>query len=72
MSQVGPNGYVSALYPNTGGLQETVLPNIHVTSMGGNSAAYNSNQVGGGRRRKSRKSRKSRRRRGGGCGCSKR
>jgi len=60
LSQNNPPGYVSSLFP-TGGkdFQSHVLPKIHDSDMGGNSAAYNSNKVGGGKRRhRRRKSRK--------------
>ena len=60
LSQSNPQGYVSSLFP-TGGkdFPAHVLPKIHDSDMGGNSAAYNSNKVGGGRRHRRRKSQKS-------------
>jgi hypothetical protein len=52
LSQNYPNGYESVLYPRSSNFQENILPKIHDSGMGGNSSAYNSNQVGGGKRYK--------------------
>lgn len=49
LSQSYPKGYDSVLYPGgTNTNQETILPKIPDSGMGGNSAAYTSNKVGGG------------------------
>jgi hypothetical protein len=39
-------------YSTAGYTPDNVLPQIHDSGMGGNSSAYNSNQVGGGKRYK--------------------
>lgn len=51
LSQNYPKGYDSVLYPGgTNVNQQTILPKIHDSGMGGNSAAYTSNKVGGGKK----------------------
>ena len=55
LSQNYPKGYDSVLYPGgTNANQETILPKIHDSGMGGNSATYTSNKVGGGISRRQR------------------
>jgi hypothetical protein len=55
LSQSYSKGYDSVLYPGgTNANQETILPKIPDSGMGGNSAAYTSNKVGGGISRRKR------------------
>jgi len=59
LSQSNPPGYVSSLYPSTPSqYQNTILPETRDASLGGNSYAYNSKQVGGARKGKAKGSKR--------------